>query len=88
VIANLVRKSVIIERSQILDIANLKEACVHKTAQIIMNGLGAKNYEKEIDSAVKLYQKAIEIKKYDVDANADGQKQRFEKKLSISRATR
>lgn len=88
VLSDLVKKSVIIERSQVLDIALLRAACVHKTAMTIMTGLGAKNYVEEIKEAHKLYSLAINIKKYDVDANANGQKERFEKRVSINRATR
>lgn len=88
VIKDLTKKSVIIERSQVLDVATLQDAAVHKCAVIIMNGLGAKNYVAEIEAAQKMYSLAINIKKYDIDANANGQKERFEKNLTINRATR
>ncbi len=88
VIKELTKKSVIIERSQILDTSILQEATVHKAAQIIYTGLGAKNYEKEIGEATKRFSENINLKKYDVDKNANGQKERYEKRITTNRATR
>jgi len=88
VLQDLVRKSVIVDRSQILDIAPLGEACIHKTAEIIMTGLGVKNYKASIEQASKRYSESINIRKFDVDANANGQKERFEKRLTTNRVSR
>lgn len=88
VVQDLIRKSVIIERSQVLDIALLREAAIHKTAEVIMTGLGAKNYMDEIAAASKRYSESINIRKFDVDSNANGQKDRFEKRLTTNRASR
>ena len=88
IVTELKKRSIIIERSQILDISNLQEACAHKSAEIIFSGLGPKNYESEIENAAKRFGKAINLNKYEVDANANGQKDRGEQTITTSRATR
>ncbi len=88
VVTDLKKRSIIIERSQILDISILQEPCVHKTAAMIFSGLGPKNYESEIENALKRYSNAINLQKFEVDANANGQKDRGEQTITTRRMSR
>lgn len=88
VVTDLKKRSIIKERSQILDTSILQEPCVHRTAKTIFSGLGPKNYESEIENAGKHYSEAINLQKFEVDANANGQKDRSEQTITTRRMTR
>ncbi len=88
IVTDLKKRSIIIERSQILDTSILQEPCVHKAAQMIFSGLGPKNYADEIASAATRYGDAINLGKFEVDANANGQKDRGEQTITTRRMTR
>lgn len=88
VIADLKKRGIIFERSQVIEQSVLLEPTIHKAAQIIFNGLGAKNYAEEISEAKELYKSSMNMDKFEQDTNASGQKERFEQAVSTSRARR
>jgi hypothetical protein len=88
IVTELKKRSIIKERSQILDISILQEPCVHRAAEIIYSGLGPKNYESEISNAGKRYGKAINLNKFEVDVNMNGKKERGEQTITTRRMTR
>lgn len=84
----LIQRNIILNQSQILDIATLRNAAVHKVAHIIYSGLGVKNYEKELVSAAAAFEQAMRLDKFQVDANANARKDIHEHTVTTSRATR
>lgn len=88
VIADLKKRGIITERSQVIEQSVLLEPTIHKAAQIIFNGLGSRNYAEEIKDAQGFYKSAMNMEKFEQDANGSGQKERFEQVVSTSRASR
>lgn len=85
----LVQRNILITNQQILDIATLRSASVHKTAHIIFSGLGVKNYVEEIKSSLQAYTEAMNLDRFQVDTNANARKDRNEVSMNTtSRATR
>lgn len=74
----LVQRNIMITNQQILDIATLRSAAVHKTAQIIYSGLGVKNYAEEIKIAQQNFSEAMNLDRFQVDTNANARKDRHE----------
>lgn len=88
-IAKTLRQRGIIEnRDQILDIATLVSPAVHKVANVIFSGLGAKNYEKEIQATAAAFDKAMTQGMFQVDADKDGIKGIEDRRTTTRRATR
>lgn len=89
IIFELKRRNIIVERSQVLELSTLKEPAIHRTAHIIWNGLGAGNYEDEINKSAKLYTDSMNQNKFETDNDGDGRKDRSEMVLpTTGRATR
>ena len=88
IVFELKRRNIIVERSQILELSTLKEAAVHRTAHIIWNGLGARNYSEELGKSAKLYIDAMNQNKFETDTDGDGRKDRSEMIVTTQRATR
>lgn len=85
----LVQRNILFTNQQILDIATLRSAAVHKTAHIIYSGLGAKNYVEEIKLAQQNFSEAMNLDRFQVDTNANARKDRSEVTMNTtSRATR
>jgi len=85
----LVQRGIVFTNNQILDIASLRSASVHKAANIIYSGLGAKNYATEIQLASDKFELAMTQDKFQVDTNANARKDRAEVIYNTSsRATR
>lgn len=85
----LVQRNILFTNQQILDIATLRSAAVHKAAHIIFSGLGAKNYVEEIKLALQNYTEAMNLDRFQVDTNANARKDRHEVAMNTtSRATR
>lgn len=85
----LIARDLAISNNQILDISSLRSPAVHKTAQIIFSGLGAKNYEAEIKQATVNFEKAMNQDKFRIDKNANARVDRAEVSFfTTSRATR
>lgn len=88
VITDLKRRNIIIERSQVVETSVLKEAAIHKSAEIIYNGLGPRNYAEEIISCGARYKDSMNLNKFEQDESQDGQKDRYEQTISTHRASR
>lgn len=84
----LIQRNIILDQSQILDISTMRSAAVHKAANIIYSGLGAKNYSEEIKLSGSLFEQAMRMDKFQVDANANARKDVEEHTISTVRATR
>jgi hypothetical protein len=85
----MVQRGILFTNNQILDIASLRSAAVHKTAHIIYSGLGAKNYASEIQLASNSFETAMTQGHFQVDTNANARKDRQEvTRNSTSWATR
>ena len=88
IVTDLKRRNIITERSQVIELATLTYACVHKTANIIYSGLGPRNYAEEIDLSGKRYIDAMNQNKFEQDANASSIKETFESNVTSRRASR
>jgi len=84
----LVKRDILINNAQILDIATLRGPSVHKTAVIIYSGIGARNFKDEIALADSKFEKAMRMDKFQVDLNANARKDRPEVCVTTSRASR
>lgn len=63
--------NIIISDNQILDFELFKDACIHKTAEIIYGGMGSSHRDDETQ-ARKAYLEARQVKRYNVDGNSTG----------------
>lgn len=88
VIFELKRRNVIVERSQVVELATLKQPAIQKTAHIIWNGLGARNYAEELNRSEALYKDLMNQNKFEQDFDGDGRKDRAEVLVTTGRATR
>ena len=84
----LIQRKVIINQSQLLDIATLRSPAVHKAAHIIYSGLGVKNYQNEIVHSAAAFEQAMRMDKFQVDSDGDGRKGIPDMTVTSSRATR
>ena len=87
IVSDLKSRNLLISKNQILTLDRFTNACVHKTAEIIFNGLG----EKWIDFAARaytLYNDDMNLDNYGIDLNADGNMDRVEKTVLNQRMTR
>jgi hypothetical protein len=75
------RSAVIKRRDQILRADLFVDASVHKTAEIVYAGLGTA-YKEHRAAAVTAYHKALDLRHYEVDKNADGAASAAEKMMS------
>lgn len=82
------QKKLVLTNDQILDIAVMRTPAVHKVAEIIYTGLGAKNYEKEIAAASAAFSRAMDMDQFQVDSDQDGLKGMADRGMTVSRATR
>jgi hypothetical protein len=82
------QKNIIQSNEQLLDLATLKTPSVHKTAQIIFSGLGAKNYASDIAAAQKAFEDSLVMGKFQVDADRDGIKGPIDRTSTTLRMTR
>jgi hypothetical protein len=82
------QRNIIFSNEQLLDISTLVSAAVHKTAEIIYGGLGAKNYEKEIAITSARFEKAMKMDKFHVDSDMDGIKSVSDSIMTVSRMSR
>lgn len=82
------QKGLIYSNEQLLDIASLRSASVHKTANIIWSGLGAKNYASEIAATEKAFENALTMDKFQVDKDMDGVKGTVDRVTTTRRMTR
>lgn len=87
IVRDLRTKGIIVRRDQILDSSLYQNACVHKVASIIFAGLG-NGYRDARNDAEANYQKSLNIKFHEVDLNADGQTDAYEKTFSSAYGSR
>ena len=82
IVKDLKSRKIVISKNQVLTLDRYRDACVHKAAEIIFNGLDEKwvNY---IDMARDSYSKDMNLEDYGVDQTGNGQMDRIEK-ASIS----
>ena len=88
VIADLKKRGIIVERSQVVEQSVLMSPTIHRAAQIIFNGLGPKNYAEQLKESARLYTEAMNLKYFEQDVNGDGQKARFESFVDSRRVSR
>lgn len=65
----------------IMDVQYLREAAIHKAAEIIWSGLG--NYDEKAKEAHKKFTDAMGTKYFNSDINGDGQLSRHERSTAI-----
>lgn len=65
------QRKIVVRRDQIMDTTILKNACRHKTAELIYMGLGNGNIDNRI-LAAKAYKSEISKDFFEIDLNADG----------------
>lgn len=88
VIQDLKRRNIIAERSQVVETSVLMEPAIHRTAHIIYNGLGPRNYAEEITTSGIYYRDSMNITKFEQDVSGNGQKDRIEQYITTHRASR
>lgn len=81
------QRRLIVRREQIMDTSLLRQACVHKTAEIIYRGLGNGHLDNRI-LAGKDYKQAMSKDFFEVDLTGDGRATSLEKNWSSSFGTR
>lgn len=81
------QRRIIVRREQIMDTSFLREACIHKTAEIIYRGLGNGHLDNRI-LAGKDYKAAMSKDFFEVDLTGDGRASHAEKTWSSSFGTR
>jgi len=77
---DLKKRNIAWSEKQILDFQAFKEASIHKTAAIIFAGLGGSQRD-EAAAALKRYDEAKNLGKYNLDLNADATLNRVEKSI-------
>jgi len=88
IVQDLKTRSLISDRTQIIETSIYKPGAVHKAAEIIFNGLGARNYAAEIAVAKDRYKDAMALNHFEIDVNANAIKERSEQSISIRRGSR
>ena len=88
VIEDLIARRIVWDRNQVLDVASLKNPCIHKCASLIFRGLGANRNPEELKDAEGKYSHAMNKKQWKVDLNADANLDPVEKKSSTIFMTR
>lgn len=88
VIADLKKRRIIVERSQVVEASVLHEPTIHRAAVTVFSGLGVKNYMEEYKNAMNSYLASMDLDKFEQDASGDGQKDRIDSYVSVSRASR
>lgn len=78
------QRNIVINDNQILDIASLRNPSVHKAAQIIFSGLGARNYAEEIKLAAQCFEAAMTQDKFRTDTNANARLDRSERIIATT----
>lgn len=81
IIRDLRAKDIIFERDQILDYELFLEASVHKVAELIYWAFGSA-YADHVTRARQLYTEAMNLKRFNLDINRDGQLTEAERFLS------
>lgn len=87
IIQHMRRNRIIVRREQIMDGSLYNEASIHKTAQLIFNGLG-NGYFERAKIAQQEFLRAVDIKFHEVDTNATGDASGYEKNLTTSWVSR
>jgi len=87
IVDDLRQRHALVRREQIMDTTILKEACIHKTAEIIYRGLGNGHLDNRI-LAAKDYSTAMRKDFYELDLTGDGRASGAEKTWSTSFGTR
>jgi hypothetical protein len=87
IVRDLQKRNIIISQNQILSYEILKEAACHKVAEIIYTALG-RSYDENRKQARKYYDETLNVKKFEVDLDADGRLSDCEKTNSTGYMTR
>lgn len=80
---DLIKRSIVSARAQILDPYMFKDAACHKVAEIIYQGLG-RPYFDQMKIATARYKEEMDIKYFNVDKNADGRLDACERTTSTT----
>jgi len=78
ILRDLKRQGVILSASQLMDPGLLKEASIHKTAELIYMGMGTKYIDIKREAA-SAYKAALDIRYFKIDRNADGKAEQTER---------
>lgn len=81
IVRDLKRQGIIKSPSQLMDPEILRNACVHKAAELIFSGLGTAYIDMKKESA-KAYSTALDMKMFVVDRNGDARASVSERYLS------
>ncbi len=81
------RLGLIVHQGQIIELTDVSVPCALKTIMLIYSNLGP-SYKDKIDSMKKEYDNAMNIRRFTVDANADGKLERSEMTNTIKRLVR
>ena len=87
IVRDLKKKNMIVSRSQILDHSLFTDASCHKVAEIIYTAFGPPYFD-EREAASKQYGAAINIKKMNLDVNANGRLEPMERVWSTGWGTK
>lgn len=87
IVKDLIKRSIIKARGQILDPYLFRDASAYKVAEIIYRGMG-RPYFEQMQDAFKRYESAMNIKYYNVDENADARLDEVERATSTGYMTR
>jgi hypothetical protein len=74
IVRDLKRRGVVASHNQIFDYELFTEAACHKACELIYTARNVKAYAEQIKAARDAYEKAIDLKMFRPDANADGHK--------------
>ena len=77
IVRDLKRTGIIKSPSQLMDPEILRNACVHKTAELVLHGLGTAYIDLKKEAA-KAYSTALDMKMFVVDRTGDARAQRSE----------
>lgn len=87
IIRDLVKRSIIRSRGQLLDYYLLVDASCHKVAEIVYTAFGIPYFD-QLKVARTAYKEAIDLKYFKADQNGDGRLDPFEKKVEAGFGTR
>jgi hypothetical protein len=87
IVRDLKKRSIIQSRSQIMDWHLFQDAACHKVAEIVYQAFG-EPYSDQLKRAAQAYDKALDVKYFSVDRNANGALDPAERTMSTIFGTR
>lgn len=87
IVRDLKKRSIIQSRSQIMDWQLFQDAACHKVAEIVYQAFG-QPYSDQLARAAVAYDKALDLKYFAIDQNANGSLDPYEREVSTIFGTR